>query len=127
MHDNARNEVIIQSSSTNTCHPLKRHYYSQMVGQLMLLTSPLLGAVADHYGSQVLMNLLGLSGTVGLVFLLISVQMGIDWMLFPAFIGMGLMAMASSVMTVKTSLQFEGPWISRFVHLLDIVLRELFY
>ncbi len=84
-----------------------------MVGQLMLLATPLLGAVADYYGSSALMNLLGLSGILGLVFLVISVQMGIDWMLFPSFIGMGLMAMSSSVMTVKTSLEFEGPWISR--------------
>ncbi len=87
-----------------------------MVGQLMLLTTPLLGAIADHYGSPALMNVLGLSGIIGLVFLVISVELGIDWMLFPTFIGMGLMAMSSSIMTVKTSLEFEGPWVSRCVY-----------
>ena len=79
-----------------------------MTGQLTILLSPVLGAIADQCGSTVLMNILGGSGVMGVVFLLLAAQTGLDWFLFPAFICLGLMAVGSSVMTVLTGLVFQG-------------------
>lgn len=74
----------------------------------MFLTSPILGAIADRYGSVMLMNILAGSGITGLILLVVAISVGIDVLLFPAFIGLALMAVSSSVMTVLTGIEFEG-------------------
>ena len=83
-------------------------FRSQMTGQLTILLSPLLGAIADRYGPSTLMNILGTSGTIGIALLIVAVKTGLDALLFAAFICLGLMAVSSTIMTVLTGLAFQG-------------------
>jgi len=79
-----------------------------MTGQLMLLTSPILGAIADKFSTKVLMNIIALAAILGLSILAIAIATHVDELLFLAFICIGLMAVGSSVMTVQTGMVFEG-------------------
>jgi len=76
------------------------------IGQLMILSSPVLGVMVDRFGPVALASLLGFCGSFGAAMLLAAVIIPKDNLLFLAFISMGLMATASSIMTVKTGMVF---------------------
>mmetsp|Transcript_7389 Transcript_7389/g.16142 ORF Transcript_7389/g.16142 Transcript_7389/m.16142 type:complete len:576 (-) Transcript_7389:44-1771(-) len=78
----------------------------QFVAQLTMISSPLLGAGCDKYGPFVMINISLLMGTLGLALLTASTSLGIDNMLFPAFISLGFMANISGLFTVQTGLVF---------------------
>ncbi|CAB9505732.1 expressed unknown protein [Seminavis robusta] len=79
------------------------------VGQTMILVSPLLGIVVDRWGPVALMSFLGLCGCAGVAFLVAAVAIPHDYLLFVAFVGIGLMSTATSIMTVKTGMVFADP------------------
>jgi len=83
---------------------------SNLVGQIIaFMASPLLGEFADRYGYGKLLNFVASCGIVGVALIMIAVATGLDWLLFPAFIVNGMMAISTGgIMTVKTGLVFEG-------------------
>ena len=72
----------------------------------MILTSPVLGVVVDRFGSVALMSFLGFCGCFGVAMLLAAVTIPVDHLLYLAFVSIGLMSSASSIMTVKTGMVF---------------------
>ena len=72
----------------------------------MILTSPVVGALADHFGSLALMAFLTICGCSAVLFLLLAVSVPVDNLLFLFSIGMGLMASATSIIMVKTGMVF---------------------
>ena len=74
----------------------------------MLLSSPILGAIADKYSTKVLMNIIAIAAILGLSILAIAIATNVDELLFLAFICIGLMAVGSTIMTVQTGMLFEG-------------------
>ena len=93
-----------------------------MTGQLMLLMSPILGAIADKFSSKVLMDIIAITGISGISILAIAAATHIDELLFVAFISLGIMAVGSSVMTVQTGMLFEGRMRTRYDPYLDASL-----
>lgn len=89
-------------------------FQRQMMGQLMLITSPILGAIADKFSSKVLMYTIAVTGILGLSILAISIATHIDELLFVAFICLGIMSVGSSVMTVQTGMVFKGRMRTRY-------------
>ena len=72
----------------------------------MILASPILGVVVDRFGPLVLMSFLGFCGCFGVSMLLTAITIPVDNLLYVAFIFIGSMASASSIMTVKTGMVF---------------------
>jgi Major Facilitator Superfamily len=82
------------------------HRSSAFVGQCMILSSPALGVLVDRFGPTALTAFMGLSGIFGTAMLLAAVAIPRDNLLFVAFICIGLMATAASILTVKTGMVF---------------------
>jgi len=76
----------------------------QFIGQLTLISSPLLGASVDRFGPFGMVIAMFLFGSSGLALLAASTYFQIDPMLFPAFIFLGLEANIGGLMTVQTGL-----------------------
>ena len=79
----------------------------QFVGQLTLISSPLLGASVDKYGPSAMIVMMFLFGASGLALLAAATCFRIDAMLFPAFILLGFMANVGGLFTVQTGLTYQ--------------------
>jgi len=78
----------------------------QFVGQLTLISSPLLGASVDKFGPSAVIIGMFLFGSSGLALLAAATYFRIDPMLFPAFICLGIMANVGGLFTVQTGLTY---------------------
>ena len=79
----------------------------QFVGQLTLISSPLLGASVDKFGPSVMIVVMFTFGSSGLALLAAATYFRIDAMLFPAFILLGFMANVGGLFTVQTGLTYQ--------------------
>jgi hypothetical protein len=79
-----------------------------MVGLLTQITSPLLGWIADHYGAKVLANIMALTCWLGLAFVLVAAETGLDQFLFAAFACLGMTAWMGVLLTVQAGLYFTS-------------------
>ena len=79
----------------------------QFVGQLTLISSPLLGASVDKFGPSVMIVVMFAFGASGLALLAAATYFRIDAMLFPAFILLGFMANVGGLFTVQTGLTYQ--------------------
>ena len=79
----------------------------QFVGQLTLISSPLLGASVDKFGPFVMIVIMFLFGASGLALLAAATYFRINAMLFPAFILLGFMANVGGLFTVQTGLTYQ--------------------
>lgn len=86
------------------------------------IVSPVLGHVADSYGSDILMHGLGTFGITGISLLMIASTTGADWMLFVAFGFLYLMFYSGSIMITKTGLLFDGDARRRVISVLNSLL-----
>ena len=78
----------------------------QFVGQLTLISSPLLGASVDKFGPNVMILAMFLFGAFGLALMAAATYFRIDPILFPAFICLGMMANIGGLFTVQTGLTY---------------------
>ena len=105
-------DCIFSFSSRTLCHEFVSKLFTCLflnrpfIGQTMIVTSPILGVVVDRFGPLALMSFLGFCGCFGVSMLLTAVTIPADNLLFVAFVFIGLMASASSIMTVKTGMVF---------------------
>lgn len=79
----------------------------QFVGQLTLISSPLLGASVDKFGPSVMIVVMFVFGASGLALLAAATYFRIDAILFPAFILLGFMANVGGLFTVQTGLTYQ--------------------
>jgi hypothetical protein len=79
-----------------------------MVGILTQITSPLLGWIADHYGAKVLANIMALTCWLGLSFVLVAAETGLDQFLFAAFACLGMTTWMGGLLSVQTGLYFTS-------------------
>jgi hypothetical protein len=85
------------------------------------VTAPILGQIGDHYGPKVLLYIM--SGTVWTALSLFVVAAeGVDLLLYPTFILLGLVTWMGAVLVVNTGLLFPGHLMSRVI----LVLNSLF-
>lgn len=86
------------------------------------MLSPLLGEISDRFGAPALMNLLGTCGSLGLILLAASVSVGVDPLLYPAALLLGVMSVSTTVMTVSTGMVFVGRSRTRAISALNALL-----
>jgi hypothetical protein len=91
----------------------------QMVAQLTLIFSPLLGQVGDKCGAAAVMHFLTFSGWTGIALLMVASALEIDGMLYPAQILIGCMAVATTILTVQTGILFMEPGRRRVISALN--------
>ena len=78
------------------------------IASLVGVLSPVLGHVADTYGSDVLTHLLGAFGVSGISLVMVAAGTGTDWLYYLAFCLLYLVLMSGSIMITKTGLLFNS-------------------
>lgn len=82
----------------------------RFVGQLTVLTGPLLGYVSDRFGGHTLTEIMGVTTIIGIILLLCAVKFpgtGWDSVLYAVFILVGLGSTCGGLLTVETGLLFH--------------------
>jgi MFS family permease len=72
----------------------------------MILSSPALGMMVDRFGPTVLTTFMSICGILGTAMLVAAVAIPYDNLLYVAFICIGFMTTAASIMTVTTGMVF---------------------
>eukprot|EP00581_Thalassiosira_minuscula_P010644 CAMPEP_0183724716 /NCGR_PEP_ID=MMETSP0737-20130205/18299_1 /TAXON_ID=385413 /ORGANISM="Thalassiosira miniscula, Strain CCMP1093" /LENGTH=251 /DNA_ID=CAMNT_0025955387 /DNA_START=129 /DNA_END=881 /DNA_ORIENTATION=- len=79
-----------------------------LIAGLCSILSPILGHVADKYGSYVLVVVMSLFCIFGISLIMVASGTGVDWIHFAAFSFLYLMLMSGSIMITKTGLLFDN-------------------
>lgn len=117
---NNRTSTDDDTTTTNTCQSQTASLLNvAMVGQLMALFSPLLGEIADRYGTSTLMQVVATSTISGATLLWISVAQRKDQLLYGAFSLLGASAVATSVLMVQTGMLFLEPTRRRLISVVN--------
>lgn len=93
-----------------------------LISGMVSILSPVLGHVADRYGSEILMHGLGMFGIAGISLVMVASATGTDWILFVAFTFLYLMFYSGSIMITKTGLLFDGHSRRRVISVLNSLL-----
>ena len=80
----------------------------QLVAQLTMVASPVLGAASDRYGGPAMVRFAALCGGVGMALLVLAAALSIDAMLYGAFVSLGLMSQTLGLGSMAVGVLFLG-------------------
>ena len=97
------------SSSSSSCPAQTAALLNvQLVAQLTMVASPVLGAASDRYGGPAMVRFAALCGGVGMALLVLAAALSIDAMLYGAFVSLGLMSQTLGLGSMAVGVLFLG-------------------